>query len=78
MFEYRFNKYQFNGNEFVSYADSAFSYTNSLLKQKFKHGVTTEQISESYERNGLNKTDIPDKGVIILTFEELFSPFYLF
>lgn len=26
----------------------------------------------------MNKTDIPDKGVIRLTFEELFSPFYLF
>ncbi|KAL4487111.1 hypothetical protein ABPG72_001563 [Tetrahymena utriculariae] len=77
-FDYRFNKYQYINREFIPYCDSPFDYKNKEIISLFKEGLTPQQIQQTREKNGRNNTDIPDKGVIQLTFEELFSPFYLF
>ncbi|KAL4491368.1 hypothetical protein ABPG72_008024 [Tetrahymena utriculariae] len=43
-----------------------------------KNGLNDSQINSSVTRNGVNCTDIPDQGVLVLAFHEFFSPFFLF
>jgi hypothetical protein len=80
VFQYRFQRYSLQEDDsFAPYFESPFGMKNSeLLSISKGFDTATDREAISNSKNGLNKTDVPDKGLIYLAVSQLLSPFYFF